>query len=137
MKHEDGLAAEVVRAAAFRSALRRFLRHTEVAAAGAGLTGQRYNLLLMIGAAEVEGRPATITALTERLELPQSAVTELVKRAEEAGLVRRRQPSEDRRVRLVELTAEGEQRLTYAFASLRRDRAELALALRELTRRFD
>ena len=106
--------------------LRRFLRRTEQATAVAGLTVQRYHLLLMVGAAHVAQQPATITMLTKRLELPQSAVSELVHRAEEAGLVRRRQPSDDRRVRIVELTPEGGKRLLHAFTALRSERSELA-----------
>ena len=79
---------EVVRAAAFRSELRRFLRRSEALAAEVGLTPQRYDLLLQLKAAP--GGQSTVTELGKRLHLRQTAVTELVKRAEEAGLVRRR-----------------------------------------------
>src|SRR6266702_844757 len=97
---------EVVRTAAFRSELRRFLRRSEALAAEVGLTPQRYDLLLQLKAA-----PGG-----------QSTVTELVKRAEEAGLVRRRRSESDRRVFLLELTEDGDRRVTRVFNALRRDR---------------
>ena len=70
------------------------------------------------------------------LHLQQTAVTELVKRTEEAGLIRRRPSPEDGRVWLLELTAEGERRLMRAFAALRDDRQALAAAFRDLDRSF-
>jgi DNA-binding MarR family transcriptional regulator len=78
-------AGEFASAAAFRSELRRFLRRTEVVAGEAGLTPQRYDLLLMIHSAG--GRDGVrVTELCELLQMQQTAVSELVKRAEEAGL---------------------------------------------------
>ncbi len=101
-------------------------------AAQAGLTSQRYDLLLMIASVgEVR-----ITELCELLQLQQTAVTELVKRSEEAGLVRRRPSSTDGRVWLLRLTAEGERRLLQAFTALDEDRAALVASFRELDRRF-
>jgi DNA-binding MarR family transcriptional regulator len=117
---------ELVRAAAFRSELRRFLQRSDVVAANVGLTPQRYDLLLQLKAAP-DGY-STVTELGRRLHLRQTAVTELVKRAEEAGLVRRRRSDSDRRVFLLELTEDGDQRVTRAFHALRRDRAALAEA---------
>jgi DNA-binding transcriptional ArsR family regulator len=54
------------------------------------------------------------------LDLQQTAVTELVNRTEEAGLIKRQPSLEDGRVRLL-LTAEGERRLLRAFNALRDD----------------
>lgn len=119
------LADEIAEAAAFRRALRRFLRRTEEATAAAGLSPQRYNLLLMIKAAELGGEAASVSRLVGELELPQTAVSELVRRAEEAGLVTRTRSVDDGRVALLGLTREGEQRLMAAFAALRDDRAEV------------
>ena len=124
--------AELLRAAAFRTALRRFLHRTESVAAEAGLTPQRYDLLLMIGAAG----ELRVTELIELLHLRQTAVTELVNRTEEAGLVRRLPSSEDGRVRLLRLTAEGERRLLRAVSALRDDREALRDAFREVDLRF-
>lgn len=125
-------AAELDRAAAFRSELRRFLQRTDAVAKQAGLTSQRYDLLLTVASAgEIR-----ITELCTLLHLQQTAVTELVKRSEEAGLIRRRQSAEDGRVWLLALTAEGERRLMRAFAALRDDREALAAAFREVGRSF-
>jgi DNA-binding MarR family transcriptional regulator len=123
---------ELERAASFRTELRRFLHRTDSVAAASGLTSQRYDLLLML-ASEGELR---VTELCERLQLQQTAVTELVKRSEEAGLVERRASSEDGRVWLLRATPEGRRRLMKAFAALRADRESLAAAFEELDRSF-
>ena len=125
---------EVVRAAAFRSELRRFLRRSEALAADAGLTPQRYDLLLQMKAAP-DGY-STVTELGKRLHLRQTAVTELVKRAEEAGLVQRRRSETDRRVFLLQLTEDGDRRVTRVFNLLRRDRVALARAFEQLDFHF-
>jgi DNA-binding MarR family transcriptional regulator len=115
---------ELVRAAAFRSELRRFLQRSDVVTADVGLTPQRYDLLLQLKASPTGH--STVTELGRRLHLRQTAVTELVKRAEEAGLVRRRRSESDRRVFLLELTEDGDQRVMRAFHALRHDRAAFA-----------
>ena len=48
-----------------------------------------------------------MTELAERMQLTQSTVTELVTRAEAAGLVRRTQSEQDARVYWLELTPVG------------------------------
>jgi DNA-binding MarR family transcriptional regulator len=126
--------AEIQRAAAFRFALRSFLARTEAVAQAAELTPQRYDLLLAIKAGEDES--ATVTELSEQLALNQTAVSELVRRAEEAGLVRREVSSEDGRVFYLRLSEEGEARLTEAFSGLRADRAQLVRTFDELEGRF-
>lgn len=123
-------AREVARAAAARSALRRFLARTEQVAGTAGLTARRYDLLLQIKAAP--GERTTVTELARRLAAQQTAVTELVKRAEEAGLVARSPSPDDGRVSLLSLTREGERRLQRAFVALRHERLRLAQALLDL-----
>jgi DNA-binding MarR family transcriptional regulator len=125
---------ELARAAAFRTALRRFLRRTESVAAEAGLTSPRYDLLLMIRSAGPGGM--RVSELCELLQMQQTAVTELVKRTEGAGLIERRPSSEDGRVWLLRLTGKGERRLLHAFDALRQDRAALGTALREVNARF-
>jgi DNA-binding MarR family transcriptional regulator len=131
-RRQPALEADLARAAAFRTELRRFLHRTHSVAAEAGLTSQRYDLLLTIRTAgEVR-----ITDLCESLHLRQTAVTELVKRTEEAGLIERRPSDEDARVWLLRLTAEGERRLMRAFAALAADRDALVAAFRAVDRRF-
>ena len=118
--------------AEFRSALRRFLRRTERVARDFDLTPQRYLLLLMVKGAPNGTERSTVTELAERLQLAQSTVTELVGRAEEAGLLARAASSDDGRVALLRLTPEGERRLSQAFTSLEAERHLLRLALANL-----
>ena len=125
---------ELRRTAAFRSELRRFLARTETATTREGLTPQRYDLLLQLKAAP-DGH-STVTELGRRLHLRQTAVTELVRRAEEAGLVRRRRSNDDRRVFLLELTDEGDRKVTRVWRALRRDRVAFAKAFDDLDVRF-
>jgi DNA-binding MarR family transcriptional regulator len=113
---------DYVHVAAFRSALRQLLRQTETVARNAGLTPQRYLLLLMIKGAPDGSGTSTVTELSDRLHLAQSTVTELVGRAENAGLVRRRPSQDDARVAHVCLTEEGERRLEQAFTTLEGER---------------
>jgi DNA-binding MarR family transcriptional regulator len=103
--------------AEFRAALRRFLRISERNARAAGLTPQRYLLLLMIKGAADHSEQSTVTELADRLQLAQSTVTELVRRAEEIGLVERERSSVDGRIAHLRLTAEGESRLSKTFTS--------------------
>jgi DNA-binding MarR family transcriptional regulator len=113
------------RVAEFRSALRRFMRRSEQAARRFGLTPQRYLLLLMIKGAPGGDERSTVTELSDRLQLAQSTVTELVGRAELAGLVQRQQSTDDARVAHLRLTSEGERRLDSVFDELESDRQQL------------
>jgi DNA-binding MarR family transcriptional regulator len=72
---------DFVAVADFRTALRRFLRRSERVARAAGLTPQRHLLLLMIKGAAGGTEQTTVTELADRLQLAQSTVTELVRRA--------------------------------------------------------
>src|SRR4051794_10450698 len=128
----DLQAAEVASVAEFRAALRKFLRRSERIARQSGLTPQRHLLLLMIKGAPDGSEKSTVTELAERLQLAQSTVTELVRRAEEAGLVEREQSSSDGRVAHLRLSAEGERRLTAAFTELDTERRQLREAFAHL-----
>jgi DNA-binding MarR family transcriptional regulator len=125
-------AADVVAVAEFRATLRRFMRVSERNARGAGLTPQRYLLLLMIKGAPDGSEQSTVTELAERLQLAQSTVTELVGRAEETGLVERERSSDDGRIAHLRLTAEGERRLAEAFTSNASERSALREAFAHL-----
>src|SRR3954466_662985 len=107
--------ARVIEVADFREKLRRFLRQSERVARQSGLTPQRHLLLLMIKGARDGSEKSTVTELAERLQLAQSTVTELVSRAEEAGLVEREQSQSDARVAHLRLTPDGEDRLERSF----------------------
>jgi DNA-binding MarR family transcriptional regulator len=121
-----------IRAAEFRAALRRFLRRSERIARSSGLTPQRYLLLLMIKGAPNGSQQSTVTELAERLQLAQSTVTELVRRAEEVGLVERETSSLDGRVAHLRLSEEGERRLAQAVAGLTGERAALRATFQQL-----
>jgi len=117
-----------IRVAEFRASLRRFLRRSERAARAAGLTPQRYLLLLMIKGAADGSEQSTVTDLADRLQLAQSTVTELVSRAEEVGLVARETSTADGRVAHLRLTEEGERRLSRSFTNLAAEREQLRAA---------
>ena len=94
-ERESVSLSEYQSVADLRAALRKFLRVSERAARRHGLTQQRYLLLLMIKGAPDGSQRSTVTTLSERLQLAQSTVTELVARAEEAGLVTRNPATDD------------------------------------------
>lgn len=119
---------DVAGVAEFRSALRGFMRKSEQTARACGLTPQRYLLLLMIKGAPDGSERSTVTELADRLQLAQSTVTELVRRAEEVGLVDREASTQDGRVAHLRLTDEGERRLMRAFTDLATEREQLRLA---------
>jgi DNA-binding MarR family transcriptional regulator len=123
---------DVVRAAEFRSALRRFERESDRIARASGLTPRWYLMLLLIKGSPGGRERSTVTELAERLQLAQSTVTELVARAEEAGLLRRETSAADGRVAHLALTGEGEARLTRAFRSLAAERRALREAIGRL-----
>jgi DNA-binding MarR family transcriptional regulator len=87
--------------------IRRFLRVREDAARAAGVEPQQYVLLLQVKGF-ASRRPATIGALTERLQIRHHATVQLVDRLAQRGMVRRRRAELDRRGVVVELTARGE-----------------------------
>jgi DNA-binding MarR family transcriptional regulator len=127
---------DVIAVAEFRSSLRSFLRRTERIARQAGLTPQRYLLLLMVKGAPDGSEQSTVTELAERLQLAQSTGTELVSRAEEAGLLAREQSQADARVAHLRLTEEGERRLEAAFTVLSTERSNLREAFVNLDDAF-
>ncbi len=101
------------------------MRKTEQTARRSGLTPQRHLLLLMIKGAPDGTERSTVTELAERLQLAQSTVTELVRRAEDAGLIEREQSSSDGRVVYLRLTKEGERRLEQVDEKLQVERKRL------------
>ena len=124
--------SDVMAVAEFRAALRRFLRQSERIARQSGLTPQRYTLLMMIKGSPSGREESTVTELSERLQLAQSTVTELVSRAEEAGLVERKQSQKDARVAHLRLTEEGERRLMQSFTELAKERDQVRDAFSHL-----
>ncbi len=122
-------AAEAAQVAEFRVALRRFVHETERVARECALTPGWYMLMLQIKGAPDLSEQTTVTALAERMRLAQSSVTELVSRAEQAGLIERKPSSEDARVVLLRLSPKGEEAFGRAFRSLASERQRLREAI--------
>ena len=110
-------------AAAFRAELRRFLRRSEDCSRAVGITPRQHLLLLQIAGAE--GGTTTVSDLVSTLSLTQSAVTELVQRAQLAGLVERTPSREDGRVVHLSLTPLGTEKLAAVHEALGPERAQL------------
>jgi DNA-binding MarR family transcriptional regulator len=121
--------SEYRRTADFRAALRRFFRVSEDAARRHHLTPRRHLLLLMIKGASDGSESSTVSELSERMQLAHSTISELVQRAEVAGLLRRDSSNEDGRVMHLRLTPAGEAALGRVHADLAPERAELARLL--------
>jgi DNA-binding MarR family transcriptional regulator len=105
--------------ARFRFGIRRYLRFSEEAVRGHGLTPQQYQLLLALKG--FPGREwATVGELAERLQLRHHSTVELVNRAQGQELVDRAAHPDDARVVRVVLTSQGEQVLG-ELSALHRD----------------
>ena len=97
---------DYARLAAFRHALRKFLRFSEDAAQAVGLTGQHYQAMLV-----VRGWPddahVTIADLARQLLIRHNSAVELVDRLVEEDLLTRGMSPKDRRKVELRLTARG------------------------------
>lgn len=116
---------ELRRAAGFRLALRHFYAATGRVARSCGLTPRQYLLLLVLESSGAR-KPLKIGELSESLGLVPSTMTELVDRAERAGLLERVHAKHDRRVFHVYATKEGRKRFVRAFRQLEDERRALA-----------
>lgn len=124
---------EVFRAEAeLRAALRMFEREGETLARRHGLTPRQYQLLLQIKGAPDGSERATTTQLTQRLQINQSSVSELVHRALQAGWIQQTVSPHDRRSWWFSLTEEGERRLAAVVRGLGDERRKLVELLRAL-----
>jgi DNA-binding MarR family transcriptional regulator len=105
--------------AAFRFAIRSYLRFSEDTVRSHGISPQQYQLMLAL--AGFPGREwATVKELAERLQLKHHSVVELVNRAQQQGLVERAPDPDDARVVRVVLTDAGEHELGL-LSALHRD----------------
>jgi DNA-binding MarR family transcriptional regulator len=112
--------ADYARLAAFRHALRRFLRFSEDAAAGVGINGQHYQALLIVRASPDHSR-VTINELAQQLLVKHNTAVELVDRLVRQDLVQREPSSVDRRKVELGLTPRGRQLLARLAAVHRRE----------------
>jgi DNA-binding MarR family transcriptional regulator len=134
---DDGVSLDrIIRIAQFRADLRAFLRHNELVCRNAGLTPQRYLLLLAIKGAPDGSQRLSFTELADRLQLTRNTVTELCARAENAGLLHREPSQEDQRVVYLRLTPEGERRLLGVIRESDGYRRELRDAFDDLADTF-
>ena len=112
-------AQEYQQLAAFRRALREFMRFSEVAAEKSGLTAQNYQALLILRACP-EGERATINDLAQHLLIRHNSAVGLVDRLAGQGLVAREPSAEDGRKVYLRLTAKGD-RLLERLAEVHRE----------------
>jgi len=89
-------------------------------------------LLLLIKGAPDVGERSTVTDLARRLPMGQSTVTELVQRAEDAGLLQRSASVADARVSWLSLTPEGSRRLAAVVVNVGPERRRLVDMLSSL-----
>jgi DNA-binding MarR family transcriptional regulator len=121
--------------AALRFSLRKFLRFSEDAAVGTGITPQQHQALLAIkgfpGRDEVDVRE-----LADRLQIRHHSAVGLIDRLVVEKLVARTPSSEDRRRVRIRLTSRGEKVLSGLAAAhreqLRRIGPEISLLLQRL-----
>jgi DNA-binding MarR family transcriptional regulator len=119
---------DYARLAAFRYALRRFLRFSEKAAAEVGISGQHYQAMLILRACP-EDRRITINDLAQQLLIKHNSTVELVDRLVQGDLVLREPSSADRRKVELRLTARGQQVLAKLAATHRRELQRIGPAL--------
>ena len=130
LRQNQAMADSYQAAAEFRAELRRFLRRSEDCSRAFGITPRQHLLLLQIAGAP--GGTTTVSDLVNTLSLTQSAVTELVQRAEAAGLVERTPSREDGRVVHLSLTRLGSEKLAAVHGALGPERAHLRRVVDEL-----
>lgn len=115
---------ELATVAALRAALRRFSTATDDVTAQQGLTPRQYDLLAVLHHSSDE-IASTPTAIAKELCLSRSATTELLTRAEKAGLIDRSSDKENARRKRVRPTPEGSKRFFSAVVELRTERTRL------------
>ena len=99
-------ASEYQQLASFRYALRSFLRFSETAAEGLGLTAQQYQALLAVCASA--GGHVMINDLARQLLIRHNSAVGLVDRLTAQGLLAREPSAEDGRKVYLRLTAKGD-----------------------------
>lgn len=106
--------------AAFRHALRGFLRFGDAAAAEMGLTAQHYQAMLVLRACP-EGQRVTINDLAQQLFIKHNSAVGLVDRLVRGKLIVREPSSADRRKVELRLTGQGRQVLAKLAAMHRHE----------------
>jgi DNA-binding MarR family transcriptional regulator len=131
-EREHGLhTADYARLAAFRQALREFLRFSDEAAAALGLTTQHYQVMLVLRACP-EGEAVTINDLAQELLIRHNSAVGLVDRLVEEALVVRTASKSDRRKVELRLSARGRRVLARLAAAHRAELERIGPALERL-----
>lgn len=117
--------------AGFRYALRKFMRFSEQAARGAGLSPQQHQALLAIRGFPA-GDKVTVGALAERLCSKPQSTSELVSRLQKQGFVARDSSDADGRQVVVSLTTTGEEILRRMASAHRQELRRLGPELKDL-----
>jgi DNA-binding MarR family transcriptional regulator len=105
--------------AAFRHALRGFMRFSELEAEKGGLTAQNYQALLALRACPAGGR-LTINGLAQQLMIRHNSAVGLVDRLTKQRLVAREPAPEDARKVYLRLSAKGD-RVLHKLAEVHRE----------------
>lgn len=93
-----------------RSAIRRYVRFVDEGARAVGITPQQHQVLLAIKG-QTEREWATVTEISEDLQLKHNSTVGLANRCVAAGLVRKETSSQDHRYVRIFLTSKGERLL--------------------------
>jgi DNA-binding MarR family transcriptional regulator len=123
--------SDYARLAAFRQALREFLRFSEDAAAGEGLTAQQYQAMLILRAS-TDGELVTINGLARQLLIKHNSAVGLVDRLAAEGLIVREPSQADRRKVELRLSARGRALLAKLAAIHREELERTGPALKRL-----
>jgi DNA-binding MarR family transcriptional regulator len=122
-ERQHGLAtADYARLAAFRHALREFLRFSDEAAAELGLTTQHYQAMLVLRACPDE-QIVTINDLARQLLIKHNSAVGLVDRLVEESLLLRKPSRTDRRKVELRLSVRG-RRVLAKLAAVHREEVE-------------
>ena len=122
--------ADYRRLAAFRGAVRAFLKFSEDAAAEAGLTAQHYQAMLILRARDDEA--VTINDLARDLFIRHNSAVGLVDRLVREGLAAREPSSSDRRKVQLRLSGRGRQVLAKLAGMHRRELERIGPVLKHL-----
>jgi DNA-binding MarR family transcriptional regulator len=121
--------------AAFRFALRSFLRFSESAAEESGLTAQHYQAMLVVRGCP-EDRRVTINDLAQQLLIRHHSAVGLVDRLEKQGLVARESSPQDKRKVHLRLTAKGDRLLERLAGVHQEELRRIAPQLRQLVQQI-
>lgn len=114
--------------AAFRHALRGFLRFSETVAAHAGLTAQHYQAMLVLRS-RPEDHPVSINELAQELFIKHNSAVGLVDRLAEQKLIQRSPSGVDRRKVELRMTGRGRKVLAKLASTHQRELEQIGPVL--------